>query len=197
MGRKTYDSVPKSLRPLARRINVVITRDTSGGVREGVLEELKGRRARIAAKGGDGSGQPETETSESEGHVTDAIVSSSLDAALEELHSNYGCSGRLGKIFVIGGAEIYGAALRMGVRDDGSQAQKRPVRIVMTNVLRKAEGGEAFECDTFFPEEDLTPSNGWRSVDAREVSEWVGEAVTGEWKEEGGVKFQMVGFERV
>jgi dihydrofolate reductase len=28
MGRKTYDSVPGSLRPLAKRINVVITRDT-------------------------------------------------------------------------------------------------------------------------------------------------------------------------
>lgn len=212
MGRKTYESVPKSLRPLKSRINVVVTRDTSGVVREGVLKELESRRGKLRetgrvraaeGEGGEkkGGGLENTESSNEE-PVTDAIVTSSLDQALEELDSRYGSSGALEQVFVIGGAEIYGAALRMGVKsEDGLGLVKRPVRIVMTNVLRKAEDGDggerSFECDTFFPEEDLTPANGWRSVGAEEVSEWVGEEVTGDWMEEGDVKVQMVGFERV
>jgi dihydrofolate reductase len=81
---------------------------------------------------------------------------------------------------------------------------KRPVRIVMTHVVRKpvTESGEEgveepFECDTFFPVEKFTAENGWRSVSTEEVTEWVGEDVTGEWKREGDVEVQMVGYERL
>ncbi|KAJ5669047.1 hypothetical protein N7462_010117 [Penicillium macrosclerotiorum] len=180
MGRKTYDSVPPHLRPLGKRISVVVTRDTTGTVRDGVLQELAARKAKMAAKSAD---EPEA----------DALVAGSLDAALAELDSTYGAAGRLGKVFVIGGAEIYGAALRM-------QQVVRPVRIVMTNVVRKAEGeGEAreFECDTFFPVEKLTAKDGWRTASPEELSEWVGESVSGEWIREGDVEVQMVGYERV
>ncbi|KAJ5657766.1 Dihydrofolate reductase [Penicillium longicatenatum] len=186
MGRKTYDSVPKSLRPLAKRISVVITRDTTGSVREGVLQELEARKAKIAAKAAESAGDVVGEEP-----VTDALVTPSLDAALSELDSVYGSSGKLGKIFVIGGAEIYGAALRM---EFGS----RPVRVVMTNVVRKPEGGAEvpYECDTFWPLDSMQ-GNGWRSASPEELSEWVGEEVTGEWKREGEVEVQMVGFEKL
>ncbi|KAF4270262.1 hypothetical protein CNMCM8714_002216 [Aspergillus fumigatus] len=49
MGRKTYDSLPQNLRPLAKRINVVITRDSTGSVRERIMKELEAKRAKAAA----------------------------------------------------------------------------------------------------------------------------------------------------
>ncbi|PWY93200.1 dihydrofolate reductase [Aspergillus sclerotioniger CBS 115572] len=180
MGRKTYDSVPAHLRPLAKRINTVITRDVDG-VRDRVKRELEERKKKLAAAAstGAGEGQPDT----------DAIVCGGLDEAMKELEGTY--AERLGKVFVIGGAEIYGAAL--GV--------KGVVRIVMTNVekLGYREKGEVFECDTFFPvdEDLLEEKKGWRRASAEEVTEWVGETVTGEWREEGDVRIQMVGYERL
>jgi dihydrofolate reductase len=185
MGRKTYDSVPKSLRPLGKRINVVVSRDTSGDVRRMVIGELEGKRAKLAAAGTAGEGNEE-------GPVTDAVVSSALEEALEDVEGRLGGQGRLGSVYVIGGAEIYGAALRLGGH--------RPVRIVMTNVERKGVDEEkvVFDCDTFFPvDEDLLSEKGWRKVSAEEVTEWVGESVSSEWKDEGEVRIQMVGYERV
>lgn len=218
MGRKTYESVPKHLRPLAKRISVIVTRDASGSVKEGVLQELEARKAKLAAvakakaesqekESGNGNGEtaekkaidPPQETiqsSPSPEPITDAIVSTSLGAALHDLDASYGAEGRLGKIYVIGGAEIYGAALRM---EAGNEAEgRRPVRIVMTNVVRKVEGTtRPFECDTFFPLDAPPAQNQWRAASAREVSEWVGEEVTGKWTQDGEVEVQMVGFERV
>lgn len=194
MGRKTYDSVPKSLRPLAKRISVVITRDTSGSVREGVLQELEARKAKMATKAAESAAATGSAPAPAEEPITDAIVTPSLDAALSELDSIYGAEGRLGKIFVIGGAEIYGASLRMNFG-----ALARPVRVVMTNVVRKPEGGVEvpYECDTFWPLDSMDKSNGWRSASPEELTEWVGEEVTGEWKREGEVEVQMVGFEKL
>ncbi|RAK96354.1 dihydrofolate reductase, partial [Aspergillus ibericus CBS 121593] len=179
MGRKTYDSVPANLRPLGKRINTVITRDVHS-IRERVRRELEGRRAKLtatAAAAAAAEGQPET----------DAIVCGGLEEAIRELEGSY--AEKLGKVFVIGGAEIYGAALKVSGK----------VRIVMTNVekLGYREKGEVFECDTFFPvDEELLEEKGWRKASAEEVTEWVGETVTGEWKEEGEVRIQMVGYER-
>lgn len=177
MGRKTYDSIPAHLRPLARRINVVVSRDQEGTVKERVLREVVARREKLAAS---------SSTIGNTGSVTDAIVSPSLQAALATLDGD----ARLGKIFVIGGAEIYAAALRM----TASELEERPLRVVLTDVRRKE--GE-FECDTFFPVERFTADSGWREGSAEEVEEWVGEKVESEWKEEGDVLMRMVGFERL
>ncbi|OOQ83288.1 dihydrofolate reductase [Penicillium brasilianum] len=204
MGRKTYDSVPKNLRPLGKRISVIVTRDTTGAVREGVLKELEARKAKMAetakakAEGAAGK-EAVTGGGATEEPITDALVTHSLDAALSELDAVYGSSGRLGKIYVIGGAEIYGAALRMKM-PVGEQQSRRPIRIVMTKVVRKAgDDGVAkeFECDTSFPVEGLGVEHGWRTASAQEVSEWVGETVTGEWIQDGEVEVQMVGYERL
>ncbi|XRM44361.1 hypothetical protein ABZX51_007503 [Aspergillus tubingensis] len=190
MGRKTYDSVPAHLRPLAKRISTIITRDVEG-LKPRVAREVEERKAKMAA-----SAAAAASTSGGNGNAaqpaTDAIVCGGLNEALQELETRYG-EGKLGKVFVIGGAEIYGAVLA---------AKGGPVRIVMTNVEKKgyAEGdrGEVFECDTFFPvdEELFGEKEGWRRVSAEEVTEWVGE-VTGRWIEEGDVRVQMVGYERV
>ncbi|KXG54576.1 Dihydrofolate reductase [Penicillium griseofulvum] len=203
MGRKTYDSVPASLRPLAKRINVVITRDTTGSVRESVNAELAKMKKKIAAKAAEAQVQAQTTSAEKEtfnppqetvpGPMTDAIVTPSLGAALEQLDSVYGTT--LGKVFVIGGAEIYNATLKMGAEELGGRA----VRVVMTNVVRKGavDAPASFECDTFFPLDGLHEGNGWRAVSSEEVSEWVGEEVDGEWKGDGDVEVQMVGFEKL
>lgn len=203
MGRKTYESVPVNLRPLAKRISTVVTRDQSGAVREKIMRELEAKKSKMAAKAKadaearQASGDTETKPEEP---MTDAIVTSSLDAAVADLEASYGAKGTLGKIWVIGGAEIYGAALRLG-DEAGSQLKDRPIRIVMTNVVRKPEATgveEPFECDTFFPldADALTAESGWRSASPSEVSEWVGEEVSGEWKREGDIEVQMVGYER-
>ncbi len=200
MGRKTYDSVPKHLRPLGKRISVVVTRDTTGSVRERVLKELEARKAKMAEAAKAKAAESEAEAAQAsspEEPVTDALVTSSLDAALSELDVVYGASGRLGKIYVIGGAEIYGAAVRLKM---AVGEVRRPVRIVMTNVVRKVEGegvAKEFECDTFFSVEGLGSEDGWRTASAAEVSEWVGETVTGEWIQDGEVAVQMVGYERL
>ncbi|PYH71266.1 dihydrofolate reductase [Aspergillus vadensis CBS 113365] len=194
MGRKTYDSVPAHLRPLAKRISTIITRDVEG-LKPRVAREVEERKAKMAASaaaaaGGNGNAAQQQQQQQP---ATDAIVCGGLDEALQELETRYG-EGKLGKVFVIGGAEIYGAVLA---------AKGGPVRIVMTNVEKKgyAEGdlGEVFECDTFFPvdEELFGEKEGWRRVSPEEVTEWVGEEVTGRWIEEGDVRVQMVGYERV
>ncbi|KAJ5171886.1 hypothetical protein N7492_004479 [Penicillium capsulatum] len=213
MGRKTYESVPMHLRPLAKRISVVISRDTSGALQTRVRDELDARKAKLAAKArtnagsaiGNGEGGAEQKVSAiepstvgvAEEPITHAMVSPSLETALQQLEAGDGypsAESRLGKIYVIGGAEIYGAALRMSTH--GSEA--RPVRIVMTNVVRRVDGQlGSFECDTFFPLDGLAAENGWRAASAREVSEWVGEEVSGEWQREGEVEVQMVGYERL
>lgn len=206
MGRKTYDSVPASLRPLAKRISVVISRDTTGSVREGVVAELGKRREKLAAKAAETGTQqatgaekealePRQEAVTSPAQpITDAIVTPSLTAALEQLDALYAAEGRLGRIFVIGGAEIYNATL-----DVSAELRGRPVRVVMTNVVRKGAAGvpASFECDTFFPLDGLDEGNGWRAASPNELSEWVGEEVDGEWKADGDVEVQMVGYERV
>lgn len=109
-----------------------------------------------------------------------------LDAAAAEEE------GGVGNVFVIGGAEIYGASLRLGT-ESGSG---RKVRLVMTDVEKV--DGSGFECDTFFPIDgkDLAGDK-WRKVSAEEVTNWVGEQVTGEWIQEGDVRVRMVGYESV
>ncbi|GFF28932.1 dihydrofolate reductase [Aspergillus udagawae] len=187
MGRKTYDSLPQNLRPLAKRINVVITRDTTGSVRERIMRELEAKRAKAAAAAAAEQQAQAQKQGQAEAR-TDALVSTGLEDALASLESGYEAEGRLGNVFVIGGAELYAAALRI--------SETKPVRIVMTNVERV--DGTEFECDTFFPvDEELVAGGKWRMASEDEVSGWVGEQVSSKWREEGDVRIQMVGYERI
>lgn len=212
MGRKTYDSVPPKLRPLGKRLNVVISRDKEGVVAERVRGELEakwGRERELAEakakaraeESAAAAGQATTTTATTattpvpaEGR-TDAFVSASLEEALTRLDATAAEEeGGVGNVFVIGGAEIYGASLRLGT--ESGSGVKRKVRLVMTDVEKV--DGSGFECDTFFPIDgkDLA-GGGWRKVSAEEVTNWVGEQVTGEWIQEGDVRVRMVGYESV
>lgn len=178
---------------------MVVSRDAEskeGKVRESVLGELERRKSALLSQVPSGNTHENKDShmgDDGQEPATDALVSSSLDAALSALDGIYGMQGRLGRIFVIGGAQVYASALRM---------TGRPVRIVMTNVRRKSsdagdESDVGFDCDTFFPLDTFDVDKGWRTAPAEEVSDWVGERVTGEWRDEGEVMLQMVGYERV
>ncbi|GAM35696.1 dihydrofolate reductase [Talaromyces pinophilus] len=180
MGRKTYYSLPKSLRPLKDRLNVVISRDESGSVAAEVERDLARQREKAEKDG-------------KEGDKRDAVVAHGLEDALKQLFDEQ--RQDLGHVFVIGGGEIYRSSLELS----STLTESRIVqRILMTRVKRR--DSEEYECDTFFPltDEDLSSSNtkGWRQAGAEEVTSWVGERVGEEWIEEGEVAIKVEGYER-
>lgn len=111
MGRKTWQSIPPRFRPLAGRINVVISRNPES-------LELEASQ---------------TTQMQSKGQGTPVLAAGSIRDALDTLRTRYGEA--VGHVFVIGGAEIYRAA--MGMRETR--------RVLLTRVRTE------FECDTFFP----------------------------------------------
>ncbi|CAG8956086.1 hypothetical protein HYFRA_00011870, partial [Hymenoscyphus fraxineus] len=93
-------------------------------------------------------------------------IASSLDAAISLLSSSHGTSGKqVEKAFIIGGAQIYKAAL------------ERPEtrRVLLTRIL------DEFECDTFFPivlgESGVgeASAEGWKRRPVEELRAWTGE----------------------
>ncbi|RLL92955.1 hypothetical protein CFD26_100011, partial [Aspergillus turcosus] len=75
MGRKTYDSLPQNLRPLAKRVNVVISRDTTGSVRERIMRELEVKKNKAALAAAAAAEQARTQAQEKvqEQPQTDAL----------------------------------------------------------------------------------------------------------------------------
>ena len=107
------------------------------------------------------------------GLTDEVIVSSSILSALQDLEAGVkeGKVPGVGRVFVIGGARVYGDALGLEC-----------ARSVLLTRLR-----EEFECDTFFPELE---GKGWVRRGRRELEEFVGEEVV-----EGGLVEEGVGFE--
>ena len=87
---------------------------------------------------------------------------------------------RLGRVFVIGGAEVYAQALEMGAC----------VRILRTRVERE------FECDVFFPVGLGGGDGGWKKAGKREFDEWVGEDVPEGLQSQGDVRWEYEMWER-
>lgn len=87
------------------------------------------------------------------------------------------------RVFVIGGAEIYKAALET----------KEAKRILLTRIKGQ------FECDAFFPIDlgEEGKSEGWRRREKGELDSWTGEEVLGGEQEEGGTKYEFEMWERV
>ena len=92
---------------------------------------------------------------------------------------------RLGRVFVIGGAEIYRIALEM----------EECERVLWTRL------GREFECDTFFQpgvlmDEGAEVRGEWERKSSEELDEWTGEEGAGESKQEKDIEFQVVMMER-
>lgn len=84
--------------------------------------------------------------------------------------------GDVGKVWVIGGAEIYRAALEWeGTRE-----------IVLTSVENEVEG-----CDTFFPVKLQDGVDGWKMAEHEELEGLVGEQIPKGVQEEGDWRFEF------
>ena len=178
MGRKTWDSISPKFRPLRDRLNVVVSRSKT-------TQDLVGHTG-----------------------SADVLVAPNLPAAISALDEH--CADReieLGKTFIIGGSEIYRAALQ-----DLVISHDVPVRVVQTQVRRK--DGAEIECDTFFPITLGQTQSGTESrrATAEEVEEWVGEELPQrgkgsivksgdgvdtlvDWLEEGEMQIRVLGEE--
>ncbi|KAI8240324.1 hypothetical protein K4K57_002891 [Colletotrichum sp. SAR 10_99] len=155
MGRKTWDSIPPRFRPLKGRLNIVISRSHPPFDSS-------------AATPADYDKEP--------------VKVGSLEQALAFVRSRPGAEVS-SKVFVIGGAQIYGAALEL----------PEAKRMLLTRVL-----GD-FECDAFFPlklggGEDA--AEGWARREKRELDEWVGEEVEGGEIEENGTRYEFQMWEK-
>lgn len=168
MGHKTWDSIPLKFRPLKGRINVVVSRQSEGGV-----EIING----------------------------DILIrAGSIEEGIKRLqHEDWACKiedqaqaisaqdkpniAALGRVFVIGGAQIYQSALRMDCCE----------RILWTQIERE------WMCDVWFPKgvfEQEGRTNVWERKGRQELDEWCGEKGVGERKEEDGVGYTIEMWER-
>lgn len=198
MGRKTWESIPARFRPLQGRVNVVVTRGGEG-LAGSVADEMgagggggkaKWRDVRVQSfEAGEGRGKgvvvvkakpAAPATSEKQGDEegkVQVVVAKSLAGAVAALDAPPDAlfpesRDAIGNVFVIGGAQIYGAALQL------AKEQKRSLRVVQTLVRRS--DGEDIACDTFLPEglgavdDGGTGEEGMQIISGEELRSWLG-----------------------
>lgn len=153
MGRKTWDGIPPKFRPLKDRTNIVLTRGDTAKIHTEV--------------NGNGSSQG----------TDNVLVAESIEAGLDTLDAGVekGHVPPPGRIFVIGGAAIYDAALRLETAKN----------VLLTRVRND------FECDTFFPvaldngDGEHSESDGaWKRQSQEALSQFVEESVEDNEQEE-------------
>lgn len=101
---------------------------------------------------------------------------SSLDQALSLVSQS---SSSIARVFVMGGAQIYDAALK----------REESKRVLLTSIERD------FECDTFFPV-DLGTSEGWTKREREQLEGWTGESIAEGGQEEADTKYEFQMWER-
>ncbi|KAL9586901.1 MAG: hypothetical protein Q9203_003699 [Teloschistes exilis] len=115
----------------------------------------------------------------------DVIAASSIADGLNKLQYQ---PQTLGRVFVIGGAEIYKQAIGL----------KECERVLWTRL------GRDWECDTWFPDgilrdggdEEVRGKNGWRRRTREDLEDWTGEEGAGGMRREGEVEFEISMWER-
>jgi dihydrofolate reductase len=122
MGRKTWESIPPSRRPLAGRLNCVITRDASYQVPEGVMKF--------------GSLEECLDFLEEHPHQTSPLLGGGPnEVSSRERGERKGGVSTIEHAFIIGGGELFRQAITMEECE--------------SMYLTELEG--TFGCDTFFP----------------------------------------------
>ncbi len=194
MGRKTWDSIPPKFRPLQGRLNVVISRSSSLSSQppsqtHSSTPPNPSTQTQSQTQSQLGPPSPSSLESDIFNADTTPILANSFDQALSYLQSQRHTQ-RLGRVFVIGGAQIYGAAL----------ARPETRRLLLTRVLSD------FECDTHFPlalsesasEESKSKGEGeWKRSSKAEFDAWTGETVAEGVQTENGTEYEFQMWERV
>lgn len=112
---------------------------------------------------------------------TEPVKASSLEQAIAYLQRKP--QGTLGKVFVIGGGQIYAAALEL----------KEAKRVLLTKVMSD------FECDTFFSlklGDEGESSSGWVKRSKEELDRWTGEVVPEGVQVENDTSYEFQMWER-
>ncbi|KAJ4391233.1 hypothetical protein N0V93_004850 [Gnomoniopsis smithogilvyi] len=114
---------------------------------------------------------------------TDSVKASSLEQAISYLQSRP--QGTLGRVFVIGGGQIYASALEL----------KEARRVLLTKVMSD------FECDTYFSlklsdEAERDCDSAWVKKTKEELDAWAGEAVPEGLQVENDIKYEFQMWER-
>lgn len=112
---------------------------------------------------------------------TEPVKASSLEQAIAYLQRKP--QGSLGRVFVIGGGQIYSAALEM----------KEAKRVLLTKVMSD------FECDTFFSlklDDEGESSPGWAKRSKEELDSWTGEVVPEGVQVENDTSYEFQMWER-
>jgi len=155
MGRKTWDSIPPKFRPLKDRTNLIISSQSADSL-EGANHE-------------------------------DVLVATNMEAGLKTLlaRSQEGKIKPAGKVFVIGGAGIYDAALKI------EQAK----HVLLTRIWND------YECDTVFPVDiDQAGTNAWVKKSHADLEGFVDESLDdAEVEEQAGgqtVRYRFCLYER-
>jgi dihydrofolate reductase len=171
MGRKTWDSIPDRFRPLKGRLNVVVTRDPDAERWQGLQKDAEEGPVVV------GGLTQALEALQSQSQPSDTLDET---ASPSPTHDEYVLE--IDRVFVIGGASLYAAALELPQTD----------RVLLTKIHKE------YDCDTFFPV-DLDgregANAGWRKVSREALREYVGEEV-GEVVEEKDVSFEFCLYQR-
>lgn len=112
---------------------------------------------------------------------TEPVKASSLEQAIAYLQQRR--QGSVGRVFVIGGGQIYAAALEM----------KEAKRVLLTKVMSD------FECDTFFSlklDDEGQNSSGWVKRSKEELDSWTGEVVPEGVQVENDTSYEFQMWER-
>ncbi|MCJ1464270.1 dihydrofolate reductase [Pseudocyphellaria aurata] len=213
MGRKTWASIPASRRPLRDRVNVIITRQKAAIAAElesaglGKAVGADGKQHVIVAGSMEeglrllvqeyppGPPPPHQKTSGGEGDGGGGNQEEPGEFAGKPK------SPSLGRVFVIGGAQIYASALEL----DNCE------RLLWTRLQRE------WKCDVWFPsgvfvDDDVraadtnepmegageTKREGWGRRPDEELNDWCGESIAGEKEEPGeeGFNYRVEMWER-
>lgn len=132
MGRKTWESIPAKRRPLPGRLNVVLSRGFGGGDRDDDAENSS-----AAANGGSG---PRTAAAPQQALGPGVLAADSFAAALELVR------GRVERVFVIGGGQVYAEALQ----------HPACAAVHLTRVEQEFD-----DCDTYMPPLDSAKFRVW------------------------------------